>query len=281
MTTAPDPYFLKLNGYGFRPYQHSKDEIPVCKLCWRNALPGGRPFPLIPEAGSVSFGRIVTGPYAEYASHYFYVVDELTSGRLIAYFTGADGQAVKAGKREVPWMQWRDKTASHIAEKEFGEISLKLYLPENGYLEGQKFLYTLSLGTRALQFLLHAKFNNAREMPEAPVCPEFHFHVADGHRGQGIGGRLIEHFLQQFSGKRYKLVCAQVTLCDGYKTLAYYRNMSYRGKKLWTVYDKRETAMYMATEKKAWGLGPTVENASLVANRKRLLAFLGSRSRSA
>lgn len=263
-----------MGNYGFRLYDHDRDERDVCKLCWNNALPGGRPFPLIPEAGAVSFGRIVTGPFARYAANYFYVADDLTTGRLIGYLTGAEGGAVKTGRSEVPWMAWRDRVAERIAEEEFGEISYRLYMPGYGYLQGAKFLYALSLGPRALQFLLHAKFNNAREMPTAPACPEFHFHVAKGHRGSGIGRKFIEHFVSQFPQKKYKKICAQVTVCEGQKSLDYYMGMSHLGKNVWKVHDKRETDMYTAAEKQAWYLGPMVENVSLIADKKRLLAYV-------
>lgn len=268
-------YLFNMGNYGFRIYNPDKDEEAVCKLCWSNALPGGRPFPLIPEAGAVSFGRIVTGPFAQYAGEYFYVVDDLQTEELVGYLTGAEGSDVETKKGVVPWMQWRDKSAEQIAEKEFGEISFKLYLPMLGYLESRKFLYTLSLGGRAVQFLLHAKFNNSKEMPKAPACPEYHFHVKVGHRRQGIGSRLIAHFLSQFPNKKkYRKICAQVTVCAGHKSLEYYTGLTCEGKKLWKVYDKRETAMYSTSEKKAWGLGPVVENVSLVADRKRLLAYV-------
>jgi GNAT superfamily N-acetyltransferase len=268
-------YLFKMGNYGFRAYDHDRDEAAVCKLCWSNALPGGSPFPLIPEAGAVSFGRIVTGPFAQYAGDYFYVVDELSSKELVGYLTGAEGGDVETKKGAVPWMQWRDKSAEQIAEKEFGEISFKLYVPMLGYMESRKFLYTLSLGGRAVQFLLHAKFNNSKEMPKAPACPEYHFHVKEGHRRQGIGSRLIEHFLSQFPNKKkYRKVCAQVTVCSGHKSLDYYTGLTWEGKRVWKVYDKRETAMYSASEKRAWGLGPVVENVSLVADRKRLLAYV-------
>lgn len=274
MNSSESRYFLEMERYGLRLYDHDRDEAQVCKLCWSNALPGGRPFPLIPETGALSFGRIVTGPFAEYAGEYFYVVDELSTGMLVGYLTGAEGGAVQTENGKVPWMQWRDKAAERIAEQEFGEISLKLYLPVYGYLESRKFLHTLSLGSRAIQFLLHAKFNNTKEMPGAPDCPEYHFHVAEGHRGKGLGSKLIEHFAGQFSGKKYSKICAQVTVCEGCKSLDYYKQMVYRGKKVWKVYDRRSTAMYTAAERERWGLGPTVENVSLVASRKRLLAFV-------
>ena len=268
-------YLFKMGNYGFRIYDHGKDEKDVCKLCWSNALPGGDPFPLIPEAGAVSFGRIVTGPFAQYAGEYFYVVDDLSSDELVGYLTGAEGSDVPTKKGEIPWMQWRDKSAEQIAEKEFGEISFKLYLPMLGFLESRKFLYTMSLGGRAVQFLLHAKFNNAKEMPGAPACPEYHFHVKQGHRRQGIGSRLIEHFLSQFPNKKkYRKICAQVTVCDGHKSLDYYTGQTWEGKRVWKVYDKKETAMYSVSEKQAWGLGPVVENVSLVADKKRLLAYV-------
>jgi GNAT superfamily N-acetyltransferase len=267
-------YFARLGNYGFRQYDHDRDELDVCKLCWSNALPGGRPFALIPEAGAVSFGRVITGPYAKYAPEYFYVADDLNSGRLIGYLTGAEGGPITVEDEEVPWMEWRDKTAERIGENEFGEISLKLYFPAYAYLEGGKLLYTLSLGRRAVKFLLHTKFNYAKEIPKAPPCPEFHFHVAKEHRGLGIGSKFIEHFVSRFSASRYNKICAQVTICEGRKPLSYYKRMSYRGRRVWKVYDKKETTIYTDEEKRQWGLGPVVENATLVADRKRLLAFV-------
>ena len=59
-----------------------------------------------------------------------------------------------------------------------------------------------------------------------------------------------------------------------YGQVDYYDNMKYRGKKVWKVFDKRETAMYTEMEKQQLGLGRAVENVSLVANRKKLLAFV-------
>ena len=274
MDVSERDYFLKSGNYGFRVYNHDRDERDVCELCWSNALPGGRPFPLIPAAGAVSFGRIVTGPFAEYASAYFYVADDLSTGQLVGYFTGAEGSAVKTRDGKIPWMTWRDRKAEQIAEDEFGELSYALYMPWYGYMEGVKFTYTLSLGPRAMQFLLHAKYNNAKEMPKAPSCPEYHFHVAKGHRGKGIGSRFIEHFLTCFPSSKYDKVCAQVTVCSGQKSLDYYRRMTYRGKRVWKVYEKRETHMYTEAEKREWDLGPVVENVSLVATKDCLLAFV-------
>jgi len=274
MGSSDTQYFLKTANYGFRLYDHDRDEEAVCRLCWANALPGGRSFVLMPKAGAVSFGRIVTGPFARYAPEYLYVADDLKTGNLVGYLTGAEGGPVKTKQGKLSWMEWRDKAAERIAEKEFGEISFKLSMPTYAFLEGAKFLYALSLGPRAVQFLLHAKFNSVNEMPEAPPCPEFHFHVALGHRGAGIGTKLIEHFVSRFTAGKYRKVCAQVTVCEGFKTLDYYDNMKYRGKKIWKVFDRRETAMYTNLEKQQLGLGRVVENVCLVADRKRLLAFV-------
>ena len=274
MDVSERDYFLQSENYGFRVYDHDTDELGVCELCWSNALPGGRPFPLIPAAGAVSFGRIVTGPFAEYAGAYFYVADDLSTGELVGYFTGAEGSAVETPDGRVSWMTWRDRKAEQIAENEFGELSYRLYMPGYGYLQGIKFLYTWSLGPRAIQFLLHAKQNNIKEMPKMPDCPEYHFHVAKGHRGKGIGSTFIEHFLTRFPSSEYEEVCAQVTVCSGQKSLDYYRRMTYEGQRVWKVYEKRETQMYTEAEKREWNLGPVVENVSLVAAKDRLLAFV-------
>jgi len=265
-----------MGSYGFRRYEHERDEKDVCELCWKNALPGGRPFPLIPEAGAVSFGRVVTGPFAKYARDFFYVVNELSSGELVGYLTGAEGGPVKTKEGELPWMLWRDRVAQQIAEDEFGEISSRLWIPAWRFVEGVKLLYTISLGPRAMQFLLHAKRSHEQEMPEMPPCPEFHFQVAKGHRGRGIGGKLIDYFLRQLTAKKFKEIGAQVTVCEGQTPLAHYARMTVRGAKLWRIYDRRETAMYTADEKRAWALGPVVENVTLVAEKKRLLAFVRS-----
>lgn len=274
MTPHDDGYFLKRGNYGYRLYAHDRDEKDVCNLCWKNALPGGRPFPLIPEAGALSFGRVVTGPYARYAPAYFYVAEELTSGALVGYLTGTEGGAVETAEGEIPWVAWRNQIAQQIAADEFGTISPMVCIPAYGFVEGVKFLHTVSLGPRAVQFLLHLKFKGEREMPALPSGPEFHFQVEKGHRGQGIGRGFVEHFLSRFSGEEPKNIAAQVTVCEGQKSLAYYMRMTIGGEKLWQIYDRRETSIYTPDEKKAWDLGPLVENVSLVADRKRLLAFI-------
>lgn len=274
MIRGGDRYIVRQGSYGIRLYGHDRDEGEVCKLCWKNALPGGRPFPLVPEAGAVSFGRIVTGPFARYASEHFFVAEDLTTGRLVGYLTGAEGSAVQTSDGDIPWAVWRNKIAQQIAADEFGEISPKICIPAYGFVEGVKFLYTISLGARAIAFLLHEKFHGDEEMPNLPACPEFHFQVEKAHRGRGIGGKLIEQFLSRLAGDKYKMVCAQVTVCDGQKPLAYYKRMSVGGRKLWKVYDRRETAIYTPDEKDAWGLGPLVENVSLVADKERLLSSI-------
>jgi GNAT superfamily N-acetyltransferase len=274
MSRVEDEYILRMGSYGFRTYAHDRDEKDVCKLCWGNALPGGRPFPLIPEAGALSFGRIVTGPFARYAPELFFVADDLTSGRFVGYLSGADGSAVETAEGAIPWAAWRNRIARQIASDEFGEISPKVCIPAYGFVEGVKFLFTVSLGPRAIEFLLHEKFNGDREMPKLPAGPEFHFQVEKTHRGKGIGRKLVEHFLLQLKGEKFKKVCAQVTVCKGQKTLDYYRNMSLGGRRLWKIYDRRETAIYTPHEKEAWGLGTLVENISLTADRDTLLAFV-------
>lgn len=65
-----------------------------------------------------------------------------------------------------------------------------------------------------------------------------------------------------------------MTVCEGQKTLAYYSRMRVGGEQLWQIFDRRETAIYTPEEKEAWGLGTRVENLTLVADRKRLLAFV-------
>jgi GNAT superfamily N-acetyltransferase len=273
VTKRDGEYFFVMGNCGFRRYAHESDEEEVCRLCWKNALPGGRPFPLIPEAGAQSFGRIVTGPFARHAPEYFYVVDDLASGRLVGYLTGAEGSAVETEEGEIPWATLRNRIVRQIAADEFGEISAKVWVPAYSFVEGVKLLYTVSLGPRAIQFLLHERFEGEREMPKLPAVPEFHFQVEKGYRGQGIGRKLVEHFTSRFAGGKYKDVCAQVTVCEGQKSLAYYRRMSVAGIPLWRIYDRRETFIYTPEEKQAWGLGPVVENVSLVADRERLLAF--------
>jgi GNAT superfamily N-acetyltransferase len=274
MTDRDGEYFLEKGNYGLRHYVHDRDEMAVCKLCWNNALPGGRTFPLIPEAGARSFGRIVTGPYARYALEYFYVADDLTSGKLIGYLTGAEGSFLETAEGQVSWATWRNSIAYRIAEEEFGEFSPKVCIPAYGFLEGVKFLYAVSLGPRAMQFLLHEKYNSDREMPKLPPGPEYHLQVHKGYRGLGIGSELIEHFLKQLEGEEHKTVSAQVTVCERQKSLDYYRRMSVGGAPLWSIYDRRETNIYTPEEKEAWDLGPVVENLSLVAERKRLLTFV-------
>jgi GNAT superfamily N-acetyltransferase len=263
-----------MGNYGIRLYEHERDEHAVCLLCWKNALPGGRPFHLLPEAAALSFGRIVTGPFVRYASEYFYVVDDLATGELVGYLSGAEGSTVDTAAGDIPWMELRDKSAHRIAEDEFGDISPKLGTPADQFREGARFLYTFALGPRAVQFLAHVKLNDEREMPDLPTCPEFHFQVETHHRGQGIGGKLLEHFASRFSGRKYKKIGAQVTVCDGQVPLAYYERMSVEGEPLWSIYDRRVSTIYTEDEKEAWGLGDLVENVSLVADRDRLLAFV-------
>lgn len=274
MNKHSDQYFFTTEEFGLRLYEHDRDEEAVCRLCWENALPGGRPFPLIPEAGALSFGRIITGPYARGAPACFYIAEDLASGDIIGYLTGAEGGGVATPHGEIPWFTWRDETAHGIAEDEFGEISPKLSHPAQHFVEGTKFLYTMSLGPRAIQLLLYLKVHGDKEMPALPPCPEFHFQVDARYRGRGVGAKLLELFLRRLSGDKHKEIGAQVTVCDGQVPLSYYERMSVKGEPLWRVCDRRETAMYTDLEKQVWGLGNRVENVSLVADRELLLRFV-------
>ncbi len=274
MADRSGKYFLETSDCGLRLYEHDRDEEAVCRLCWKNALPGGRPFPLIPEAGALSFGRIITGPFAQCAPDTFYVADDLTNGELIGYLTGAKGGSVAEADGDVPWIVWRDRIAHRIAEGEFGEISPKLFHPAQHFVEGTKLLYTMSLGPRAIQFLLHVMVHGNKEMPDLPTCPEFHFQVEAKHRGRGIGGRLLELFVSRLPAETHTEIGAQVTVCDGQVPLSYYESMSVGDEPLWRVCDRRETTMYTDEEKRVWELGARVENVSLVATKSRLLAFV-------
>jgi len=269
------PCFFRINKVGLRGYDQGGDEQAVCRLCWKNALPGGRPFPLIPKYGAVSFGRIVTGPYEQGAGKYFYVAEDLGTEQIVGYFTGATGQGVKTPAGTLSWMTWRDNTAMRIAEEEFGDLFHHYALSEELTVETPKYLYTASLGARAIAFLLHAKHYHALEMPELPsATPEFHYQVAKKYRSMGIGKQLLLHFLKQLGSDLGHEVCMQVTVCQAGKSLEEYTGMRHKGKPLWEVYNRRVTKMYTDKEKKKWGLGPVVENVTLVAGRERLLSFL-------
>ncbi|MEA3277426.1 MAG: hypothetical protein U9Q81_19515, partial [Pseudomonadota bacterium] len=214
------PFFYKTREYGFRKYDHAKDEKAVCILCWKNSLPGGRPFLLIPEQGAMSFGRIVTGPYVQAESGYFYVAEYLNTGKIIGYATGASGKSQKTPDGTVSWMTWRDDKAEEIAMEEFGRISKQLLFLEGVIRQSEEYLYTTSLGPRAVAFLLHAKKYRKKEMPKlVPDCPEFHFQVVKKHRGKRVGTQLIIHFLEQLPAGRHEKVCMQITACEASKPL--------------------------------------------------------------
>ncbi|MEA3275355.1 MAG: hypothetical protein U9Q81_08740, partial [Pseudomonadota bacterium] len=132
---------------------------------------------------------------------------------------------------------------------------------------------------RAVAFLLHAKKYRKKEMPKlAPDCPEFHFQVAKKHRGKRVGTQLIIHFLEQLPAGRHEKVCMQITACEASKPLEFYTSIKYKGDQIWKVYDRKETGMYTKKEKKKWDLGPVVENITLIADRRKLLLYFGSKA---
>ena len=66
-----------------------------------------------------------------------------------------------------------------IAGEEFGDLFHHYILSEKLIVETPKYLYTASLGARAIAFLLYAKHYHVLEMPALPsATPEFHYQMA-------------------------------------------------------------------------------------------------------
>jgi len=259
----------------YRLYDPETDEAQVCDIVHAGALPGGRRFPLVPQNRSLSFGRIITGPFAQKEPDNFIVAVDHSGGKeqVVSYLTGA--------LREQH-IEERDRLATQIALDEFGGVSLLSPLDTL-----KAFITVGTAPKRTLRFLLHAMHNQADEMPETPPeerirFGEWHWSTHPQYRGQHISMSVLVYFLQKALDEGIESICIQVTICEGSesetlgKDLAYYLAMNHKGATVWELYDIKETRMYTEAEKKEWGLGAHVYNASLYTETELLLAFTKS-----
>lgn len=260
-------------GISYRLYNPDTDEAQVCDIAHAGALPGGRRFPLVPPDRALSFGRIVTGPFAKKEPGNFIVAVDHSGGQeiVVSYLTGA------LRERHI---EDRNRMAQQIALDEFGGVNL--------FRPIDTFKALVTAGTtpaRTIKFLLHAMHHQANEMPQTPPegsirFGEWHWSTYPQYRGQQIGTSALTYFLQNALDEGIESICIQVTVCDGSetvgKTLPYYLAMRHKGTRVWELYDIKETTMYTAAEKQEWRLGSHVYNATLFSETELLHAFTRS-----
>jgi hypothetical protein len=263
----------KLKPISYRLYDPETDEAQVCDIVHAGALPGGRRFPLVPQTRSLSFGRIITGPFAQKEPDNFIVAIDHSGGeeKVVSYLTGA--------LREQH-IEERNRLATQIALNEFGGVSLLSPLDTL-----KAFITVGTAPKRTLRFLLHAMHNQADELPQTPPegsirFGEWHWSTHPRYRGHRISIPALVYFLDKAFEEGIESICIQVTVCDGSETLGkalpYYLKMNHKGAKVWELYDIKETHMYTEAEKQEWRLGAHVYNASLYSETELLLAFTKS-----
>lgn len=257
-------------GIVYRLYDPETDEAQVCDIVHAGALPGGRRFPLVPKTRALSFGRIVTGPFAKKEPDNFLVAVDQSGGKeiVVGYLTGA------LRERHI---KERNRLAEQIALDEFGGVNL--FSPFDTL---KAFVTVGTVPKRSIKFLLHAMNNQAKEMPETPPeesirFGEWHWSTHPKYRGQNISISALVYFLQTALDEGIESICIQVTVCEGTKTvgknLPYYLKMKHKGTAVWELYDIKETHMYTEAEKKEWRLGTNVYNATLYTETELLHEF--------
>ena len=125
-------YLFKDGNYGFRLYDHGRDEEAVQTLLEQRTT-GGRPLPLISPKQAPSALAELLPEHSPSTPANTSVVDDLSNKELVGYLT--ERKAVRyRPKREVPWMQFRDTIAEQIAEKSLR--ALLQTLPADAWLPG-------------------------------------------------------------------------------------------------------------------------------------------------
>jgi len=189
-----------------------EDREQMAQLVFSNAFLG-QPFDVICPCKEW-FADVVLTPYVKHQRENIHVAIHRPTGRLIGYLTGSLGghQFEKAQYNMV-----RSKVVS---------LAVSLTLP-----------WTL-FDYSSRQFAAHVIFKGERERPSHPESGvHWHFQVDRDFRGQGIGARLLQRFVQDAIKSDFRLIWAEVTSYPQ-KPPKYFED---RG---WSIYDAKSTRIF-------------------------------------
>lgn len=194
----------------FRP--DSEDEKQMGELVFNNAFLG-QPFDVICPCKQW-FSDVVLAPYIEYQPENIHVAVHQQTGRLIGYLTGSLGG------------QQFEKAQYNMVRRKVVSLAVSLTLPWT--------LFQFS----SRQFATHVIFKGETERPTHPQSGvHWHFQVDKDFRGQGIGRKLLQRFIDDAIEAEFGLIWAEVTSYPE-KPPQYFEN---RG---WSIYDARPTGIF-------------------------------------
>jgi len=190
----------------------SADEEQMGELVFNNAFLG-QPFDVICPCKRW-FADVVLTPYIKHQPENIHVAIHKPSGRLIGYLTGS------LGGEQFEEIQY------NIVRKQVISLAVSLTLPWTFFERSSR------------QFATHVIFKGESERPAHPGSGvHWHFQVDKDFRGQGIGTKLLQRFVDDAVEADFKLIWAEVTSYTK-KPQKYFEE---RG---WSIYDAKPTQIF-------------------------------------
>jgi len=194
----------------FRP--DGDDERQMRELVFANAFLG-QPFDVICPCKHW-FGHVVLDPYIQYQPENIHVAIHKPSGRLIGYLTGS------LGGEQFEEIQYS------IVRRQVISLAVSLTLPWTFFERSSR------------QFATHIIFKGESERPTHPRAGvHWHFQVDKDFRGQGIGTKLLQRFVNDAIEADFDLIWAEVT---SYKE----KPQQYFERRGWSIYDAKPTRIF-------------------------------------
>jgi len=188
------------------------DEQQMRELVFNNAFLG-QPFDTICPCKQW-FGDIVLGPYIEYEPENIHVAVDKSSGRLIGYLTGSMGG------------QQFEKRQYEMVRKKVMSLAVSVGMPWNFFDQATR------------QFAAHIIFKGEGERPSHPQSGvHWHFQVDRDFRGEGVGTKLLQRFIDEAVAADFDLIWAEVMVYPE-KPREYFEDQG------WSIYDAKSTEIF-------------------------------------
>lgn len=189
-----------------------EDESQMGELVFSNAFLG-QPFDAICPCKRW-FSDVVLSPYIEYQPENIHVAIDQASGRLVGYLTGSTGGAEFEG---LQYQRVRRQVVS---------LAASLTMPWTLFDQSSR------------QFATHVIFKGESERPTHPQTgAHWHYQVDKDFRGRGIGGKLLQRFIDDAVDADYSLIWAEVTSYPE-------KPQSYFTDRKWSIYDAKPTGIF-------------------------------------
>lgn len=160
------------------------------------------------------FCDVVLNPYIRYQSENIHVAVHQPSGRLVGYLMGSMGG--------LPF----EKLRHDMVRKQVVSLAVSLTMPWVFFNQSSR------------QFSAHVIFKGENERPSRPQSGvHWRFQVDEDFRGQGIGTKLLQRFIDDATRAGFELIWAEA-MAYPEKPRIYYED---RG---WSIFDAKPTMIF-------------------------------------